>query len=152
MNASDDQEVRATGRCLCGAVKYEVRGPLRDVINCHCEKCRRTHGHAAAYTRARLKDLVLLETKSLKWYRSIYDETPNVYRGFCTECGASLFWEPRGQDFIAIAAGSLDPPTGLKTIGHIWLDQAGDYYELSDELPKFSMGWGSGPGGGRPGD
>ncbi len=35
----------ATGRCLCGAVAYEVRGPLRDVLICHCEECRRWHGH-----------------------------------------------------------------------------------------------------------
>ena len=42
----------ATGRCLCGAVAYEVRGPLRDVLICHCEECRRWHGHMAACTAA----------------------------------------------------------------------------------------------------
>ena len=39
------QAVRAAGGCECGAVRYEVRGPLREVIDCHCGQCRRTHGH-----------------------------------------------------------------------------------------------------------
>jgi len=43
------EAVRATGGCLCGAVRYEVLGPLRDVVLCHCSHCRRTHGHVAAY-------------------------------------------------------------------------------------------------------
>ena len=40
------------GGCLCGAVRYRVDGPLRPVTVCHCGQCRRTHGHAAAYTAA----------------------------------------------------------------------------------------------------
>ncbi|MHC4096144.1 MAG: hypothetical protein ACYSU3_08800 [Planctomycetota bacterium] len=38
-----------------------------------------------------------------------------------------------------ISAGTLDQPTGLKTIGHIWLSQAGDYYELTDDLEKYEQ-------------
>jgi hypothetical protein len=132
-----------TGGCLCGAVKYEIHGPLRDIINCHCSKCRRFHGHIGAYTSVQRDDLVLTEKRGLKWYRSVKDETPNVHRGFCQECGCSLFWDPRGQEKIAVAAGSLDQPTDLKTLGHVWLEQAGDYYELTDELEKFSQGWGN---------
>jgi len=29
------------GGCACGAVRYRVTGPLRPVIACHCESCRR---------------------------------------------------------------------------------------------------------------
>lgn len=134
--ASDTGAAKAGGSCLCGAVKYEVRGPLRDVLFCHCINCRRTHGHVSAYTSSRREDLVVTEDQGLKWYRSTQDVTPNVHRGFCQECGASLFWDPRGQDFVYISAGSLDPPTGVKGAGHIWLSEAGDYYEIDDDLPK----------------
>lgn len=30
-----DKNKITTGGCLCGAVRYEVKGPLRDVVNCH---------------------------------------------------------------------------------------------------------------------
>ena len=138
-----ENHVTATGGCLCGAVRYEIRGRLRNVVNCHCSKCRRFHGHVGAYTSVLRDDLVLTAQAGLKWYQSVTDETPNVHRGFCGECGASLFWDPKGSgQNIAVAAGTLDSPIGLKTIGHIWVSQAGDYYEITDALPQFEKSHG----------
>src|SRR5918998_688452 len=59
----DSPRIRGTGGCLCGAVRYEVRGPLRPVVDCHCTMCRRTSGHFAAFTATRPEDLVLTESK-----------------------------------------------------------------------------------------
>ena len=47
---NDDKAIRATSDCLCGVVRYEVRGPLRPVIACHCTQCRRTSGPFVAAT------------------------------------------------------------------------------------------------------
>ncbi len=127
--------IRATGGCLCGKVRYKVVGELMPIINCHCSKCRRFHGHVGAYTATRRENLVLMETTGLKWYRSTQDETPNVYRGFCEVCGSSLFWDPRGKPNISIAAGSIDTPTGLETERHVWFSQKTDYYTVTDGLP-----------------
>ncbi len=121
------------GGCLCGAVRYAVRGELRDVVNCHCGQCRRVHGHYGAYARTPRANLDLTETRGLKWYVS----SDTARRGFCGECGASLFWERRGKDHTAIAAGSLDQPTGLRTIGHIFTADCADYYRIDDGLEKW---------------
>ena len=129
------------GRCLCGQVQFEIRGALRDIVNCHCSKCRRFHGNYGAYTSIQFENLTLTEQKTLKWYKSTADETPNVHRGFCSECGSSLFWHSKDQPTIAVAAGSLEEPTGLKTIGHIWCSQKGDYYQFDDGLPQFNERW-----------
>ena len=133
--------IKATGGCLCGAVRYEISGSLRNVINCHCSKCRRFHGNFGAYTSVKEQDLTLVKQEELRWFHSTTDETPNVHRGFCSQCGSSLFWHPRGQVNIAVAAGSLDAPTQLTTMGHIWVDQRGDYYAIDDDLPKFGQRW-----------
>ena len=121
----------AAGGCLCGAVRYELAGALRDVILCHCAMCRRTHGHVGAYTAAPKNALRLVETRGLRWYAS----STIARRGFCGECGGSLFWEPVAKDYVAIAAGTLDAPTGLATTLQIHVDSAGDYYEIDARIP-----------------
>ena len=127
-----------TGRCLCGAVAYEVRGPLRDVLICHCEECRRWHGHVGACTAARREHLVLLEERGLRWVQSPRSDA-GARRGFCGECGSSLFWDPPRRDTISIAAGTLDQPTGLRVAGPWFVAQAPDYAELPDDgLPRHA--------------
>ena len=118
-----------TGRCMCGAVRFEVDGPLRDVSVCHCVECRRWHGHAAAFTSAPWDALRLSGEEKLRWVVSP-DSDAGARRAFCGECGASLFWDPPGSDTVSIAAGSLDPPTGLRTVKDIYTDSKSDYYEL----------------------
>ena len=126
-------KIRVAGGCLCGAVRYEIRGPLRGVVNCHCGQCRRMHGHVAAYTAVDPNDLVMVAAATLRWYAS----SARAQRGFCSICGASLFWKPAHGRHLAVAAGTLDSPTGLTTIAQIYTRDAGDYYELSDGLPEY---------------
>ena len=131
-----------SGSCLCGAVRYEIHSDLKGVVCCHCSKCRRFHGHTSAYVMTTSERLEIIKHDTLKWFSSVTDETPNVHRGFCSVCGSSLFWDPRGEDRIAVAAGSLDEPTGLALLGHSWVSQKGDYYEICDDLPLYGEGWG----------
>lgn len=133
---NNDRAIRATGGCLCGAVRYEVRGPLRPVIACHCSQCRRTSGHFVAATATAPENLVMVEDRGLRWYQS----SSFARRGFCNTCGSSIFWEiTAGEDKgdrISIMAGTLDSATGLETEMHIYVDDAGDYYKINDGLPQ----------------
>ena len=122
-----------TGGCLCGAVRFRVTGPLRDVVNCHCSMCQKLHGVFGAHSKARKNDIEIVEDRGLKWYRT----SGIAQRGFCRECGSSLFWQPDEQDATGILAGSLDQPTGLNTMGHIFVGEKADFYEISDPFPQF---------------
>lgn len=51
----------AHGRCMCGGVRYEIAGELRDVWNCHCHRCRQFTGHHMAATGASV-DAVTFES------------------------------------------------------------------------------------------
>jgi hypothetical protein len=134
--------VSASGGCLCGAVRYRVQGQLRDVLICHCEECRRWHGHFAAYTAVRRDDLALAEATPLRWIESPASDQ-DARRGFCGDCGSSLFWDAPGRETISIAAGTLDQPTGLRTVGHVYASRAADYYELPEDGLERHLGSGA---------
>ncbi|MDX1655163.1 MAG: GFA family protein [Candidatus Competibacteraceae bacterium] len=126
----------ATGRCLCGTVHYRIHGPLRPVISCHCSHCLRSHGHYSAYTAVGREHLDILGEEALRWYDS-QDPEVKARRGFCGHCGSSLFWQSSESSLISISAGTLDRPTGLSTACHIYVADAGDYYRLGDDLPRW---------------
>lgn len=124
---------KATGGCLCGAVRYQVNGPLRDVVDCHCSMCRRLHGSSGPHSKALKTQIEITRKEGLAWYRT----SEIARRGFCQKCGSGLFWEPDEQDATGIIAGSLDQPSGLKTMGHIFVREKADFYEISSGAPQF---------------
>ena len=121
-----------TGSCECGAVTFELSGDLRPSVACHCTQCRKTSGHYWSATQVASENLKITKTEGLKWYRS----SPFAQRGFCQNCGSSLFWEKDGEGATSIGTGTLDGDTGLKTEMHICVADKGDYYDLTDDLPK----------------
>lgn len=125
----------ATGGCLCRGVRYRVTGPLREVVFCHCTQCRRSSGHYAAATACAPGDLVLEAEATLTWHRA----SDIAARGFCGTCGGNLFWKPDHGGHVAIFAGTLDAPTGLRAARHIHVASKGDYYRIADGLPRFDL-------------
>jgi hypothetical protein len=128
----------ASGGCLCGGVRYRIDGPLRQVTACHCSQCRRTSGHFVAATEAATADITLKQSETLRWYAS----SPEAERGFCGRCGGNVFWRPTkdGQDRTGIMAGTLDLPTHLTIVRHIFVADKSDYYTLDDGVPQ-SAAW-----------
>lgn len=115
------------GRCHCGAIQYQVKGELTGVIHCHCSDCRRWHGHFAAYAVAKLSDFEFITGEDkLRWYAS----SDKARRGFCPECGSSIFKDNKDGEKIVLAVGALEPPTGLSLLKNIFEESKGDYYEL----------------------
>ena len=128
-------ESEKNGSCLCGDVRYRVSGPLSDVVGCHCSQCRKQTGHYMPAARVRMEHFTLIEDRGLRWYRA----SEFAGRGFCGRCGSMLFWRSDSADQIAIAAGSIDGPTGLVTAAHIFVADKGDYYQLDDDLPQYDQ-------------
>ena len=120
------------GSCLCGRVSFTVAGDLRAPDACHCVQCRKQSGHFFASTNVPRAVLVITGQESLSWYQS----SAKVRRGFCSTCGSSLFWDPPAMDWIAIAMGAFDAPTATHLEKHIFVGEKGDYYEITDNLPR----------------
>lgn len=121
-----------SGSCLCGAVKFVVDGELEPPDACHCSQCRKTSGHYWASTDVARNALRIEGEFNVAWFRS----SENVQRGFCSTCGASLFWDPINKDSIGVAMGAFDTPTGTRLAMHIFVADKGDYYDVEDGLPQ----------------
>lgn len=99
-----------SGGCLCGAVRYEIRGePLTSGL-CHCADCRKESGSLfsayAIWPRAALT----------------YAGTVSVFAGrsFCPHCGGRLFCLT--DEKAELRLGSLDgPPVGIEPAQEVWI-------------------------------
>ena len=120
--------------CLCGRIQFRTKGYHRNVQNCHCVQCMKTHGNYAAYTNVEERNIKFLKKRTLKWFKS----SKRAKRGFCNKCGASLFFKVIGSNIIHIAAGMFNKPTTLKTTINIFVKGKSDYYKLNNRLPKFN--------------
>jgi hypothetical protein len=138
MATGQKAQVRS-GRCLCGAVRYTVRGPLRGIIVCHCGQCRRQHSYLSAFTSAARADVSLEGADGVRWFAA----SARGRRGFCAACGSSLFFEPAGEARLAIAAGSLDQPSGLEIIGHEYVADQADYERTDQGRPAYPGDFGA---------
>lgn len=121
-----------TGSCLCGRVSFTVAGDLGAPDACHCVQCRKQSGHYFASANVPRAALAVSGEENLSWYRS----SEKVRRGFCANCGSSLFWDPPERDWIAIAMGAFDTPTLTRLHKHIFVAEKGDYYDITDGLPQ----------------
>jgi hypothetical protein len=127
------------GSCLCGAVRFELVPPIRDVVVCHCRQCAKWTGYAVAATAVAPENFRLLDgAAELRWYAA----SDHAERGFCSRCGSSLFWRPADGSRISVLAGTLEPPTGLVISAHIFLASKSDYYEVADGARRFEEGAG----------
>jgi hypothetical protein len=125
------------GSCLCGAVQYEIRGPVTRVTHCHCSMCRKAHGAAfGTYGRVERSDFVLLSgTDDIVSYRS----SSEVIRTFCRRCGSTLqFISDKRPSTLSVALGTLDDDLSVETSSHIFVASKAPWFQLTDDLPQHA--------------
>ena len=128
------KKFNAKGKCLCGGIKFTTKGFHREVSNCHCIQCMKTHGNFAAYTRVNDDCLNFQNKKTLKWFKS----SKKAKRGFCFKCGASIFFKVNKSKTTSISAGMFDKSLKVKSNKNIFVKKRLKYYKLDQSIPKFN--------------
>ena len=131
-----DQDGSAKGRCLCGAIAYEIEGGPIDVWHCHCLSCRR-HTGAPVATYAIFEAGQVTFTKGR---RGIFNSSPGIRRGFCGTCGTPLTWEGdvQGQCIIQFHISTLEDPDAFAPSFH-WHDKERiAWFDVADDLPRYT--------------
>ena len=97
-----------TGRCLCGAVTYEIDAEPQVVAHCHCTDCQRISGTGHTTGAMFPADKVVIAGPVAAW--TLTAESGNtVTRTFCPRCGSPLHGQNSGMPgWLMIAVGTLD--------------------------------------------
>ncbi len=125
---------RLSGRCLCGAVEYEVADEFEYSAYCHCSDCRRTTGSAfkpfAGIGRAKF-NLTRGDADLLVYGEVDGNDT------HCKFCGSLLFSVVRAGTYVHVPLGTLvDDPT-IRPTKHIFVGSRAPWFEIADDLPRF---------------
>lgn len=126
---------RLTGRCLCGAIAFEIDSLLEGPVACHCRECQRQSGSAFWVAVTASQDAVRILGDRLGWVQA----TREAERGYCRDCGGYLFWRPLGGDTLDIAFGALDGIEGMTLVAHIFTAEA-RLPLPDDKIPRFAHG------------
>jgi hypothetical protein len=126
-----------TGHCMCGAVRFEVREPLVFAGYCHCTRCqRRTGTAAAAFGRIVPDSLAVTAGEELI---SSFDPPDGFSKLFCSACGSAL-WSRSQEDpsVISVRLGAIDRDPAIRPSFRQFVAYAATWEDIPDDgLPRF---------------
>ena len=123
------------GGCLCGRLRYEVKGEPFNRTNCHCSICRRTSGapFVAWFTAAH---------DNFHWLSgqpAAFESSPGVTRTFCRDCGTQLTFARKDLEReIDVTTCSLDAPEEVPPKDHVFVARKLSWIVLHDGLPQYA--------------
>lgn len=122
-----------SGRCLCGAVKFKAVPKNREVGVCHCSMCRRNN--AGPFFAIDCGDTLAFEDEANV---GVYDSSDWAQRGFCRQCGSSLFWRLKDKSMSAVAADAFDDLDGLEFTHEVFIDEKPGYYSFAQKTRQLT--------------
>jgi hypothetical protein len=118
---------RLKARCLCGSVRFSAEIEGNDVGACHCKMCRRWSAGPFLYVEC--GETVQFEASS---DLGIYRSSKWAERGFCKQCGSSLYYRMLSSGHHSISAEAFDQPNLIFTT-QIFIDQKPPYYSFEND-------------------
>jgi len=130
--------IDTTGSCLCGTIRYTIRGEAVRFYHCHCSRCRKATGTGHA------SNLLVSPLDSLEWTSggellACYKvpEAKRFRTCFCPQCGSPLPRKIPELDAVLIPAGSLDSVPPIAPSARIFFDSRADWSCSGDGLPVY---------------
>ncbi|HET7568086.1 MAG TPA: GFA family protein [Gaiellaceae bacterium] len=127
-----------TGACLCGGVRYEVSEPFVSAGYCHCTRCQRRTGAAAAAS-ARIAPGSLRVVAGEELVRCWDPGDGGWLKCFCSVCGGAL-WSRHAEEteLVAVRLGTVDGDPGIRPSYRQYVAYAASWEQIpEDGLPRF---------------
>jgi hypothetical protein len=124
-----------SGRCHCGAIRYELEGePVYSAL-CHCTDCRRSAGAPMVGWTAFPAPALTLRQGEAK----VYSSSENARRHFCGGCGTGLFYynEKMLPGLVDVQMATFDDPEAIPPQIHVQVADRIGWMKQADSLPGF---------------
>ena len=129
--------MKASGGCLCGAVRYEIDGEPIFAGHCHCTDCQKATGTGHASVTCLPKSAMRI-TGETRGYRVPGDSGLGYTRQFCPTCGSLVFGEAEGMPgMMMVTAGTLDDPSLYQPQMVIFARSRPAWDRIDSGLPEF---------------
>ena len=124
------------GGCLCGAVRFGIFGPIRNIVHCHCSRCRKAQGSAFATNGiVNSNDFKIISgADSLTGYES----SPGQTKYFCRVCGSPIMSKTDARpDQVRVRIGTIESDIEDRPMAHIFVTSKANWEEISGNLPQY---------------
>lgn len=129
-------DIKLTGGCHCGSIRYTVTAPAIETHHCHCSVCRRVNG--ALFVTWSLYPKAKFTYDKAGNNLGTYSTSQALHRHFCKNCGCPITFEIDGKDFIAVASGTIDggahPGHPPQTLRHAYATSKVPWYEIGGTI------------------
>ena len=120
-----------TGSCLCGAIRYTVKGPITELRACHCTNCQKASGAGGSVNAVIPRSSFTLTSGTPKRYAGKADSGRTLFRYFCGDCGSPIYsHRETTPDTLVLRAGTIDNPGAMKITTHIWTKSAASWAHM----------------------
>jgi hypothetical protein len=127
-----------TGGCLCGRIRYTLRGPALFVSQCCCKDCQKATGTGHTTIVGVPREQLQIAQGKPKTYTSQGDSGGEVVRHFCADCGGRLYTSGTlPGEVVMVQAGSLDEPDRITPESVIYTKDALAWDRFDESLPRF---------------
>jgi len=130
-------KTKRSGGCQCGAVRYTLTTDAVTAYACHCRECQKQSASAFALSvPASLKDLAVAGAPAV--YERPTDSGSHTKCWFCPDCGTRLYHQSaRSPDRVTVKGGTLDDPSGLAPVAHLWVSRKQSWLDLPPDVPSY---------------
>jgi hypothetical protein len=113
------------GGCLCGAIRYTVDAPIKELRACHCRDCQKASGAGGSVNAVVPSSAFHLTQGTPKRLAVTAASGRTLYRHFCADCGSPLYSQrATTPDIVVVRAGTFDEPVNASITTHIWTKSA----------------------------